>query len=172
MGIGDIFKSLDGDKLADDLRQELGKTAGFDSLDQQAWLHLQRSASATARPFNELFAEYGLSQPQYNILRIAAGHGPGGVPLSQVRDELISHGHDVTRLVRALHRRKLVRPERSKNDRRVVLIHLVEAGADLLTRLRPHVDALHCQTLGHMADEEKLLLCYLLRKARQPATSQ
>jgi DNA-binding MarR family transcriptional regulator len=150
------------------LAEELGKRDPFVSPAQEAYLNLLRSASTLAGAFETLFAEHGLSQPLYNVLRIVAGHGPGGVRSQQIAKDLITRGPDVTRLVDRLVRAGHVERRPCKDDRRVVYVHLTRSGRGLLKKLRKRVDELHVQQLGHLSEKELGELSRLLFLARHP----
>ena len=55
------------------LQAEIRKRKPFDLPEQEAHLNLLRTGEVLAFPFEQLFAEHGLSGPQYNVLRILRG---------------------------------------------------------------------------------------------------
>ena len=57
------------------LERQIGKAGGFDLPEQEAYLNLLRTCGSLAGEFDQLFAQHGLSDPQYNALRILRGHG-------------------------------------------------------------------------------------------------
>src|SRR5437763_8988755 len=117
------------------LQDDLGKRHPFDLPEREAALNLARTADFLHQPFEKLFEAYGLSGPQYNVLRILRGHGPGGVPCHAIVEQMITPTPDVTRLVDRLERAGLAQRVRTPEDRRVVLVHATPAGLALLARL-------------------------------------
>ena len=150
------------------LRDELHKRDAFEQIEQEAYLSIARTASQLTADFEALFAEFGLSNPLYNVLRIVAGHGKAGVPSQRIGQDLVSKGPDVTRLVDRLSRLDLVERVSSPEDRRVTLVRLLPAGRKLLRKIHPRVAALHAAQFRHVSPEQLRDLCDLLFLARHP----
>jgi DNA-binding MarR family transcriptional regulator len=155
------------------LQEELGKKNPFEAPEQEAFLNLARTLDFVSQNFVTLFADHGISGPQYNVLRILRGMGGPGVPSQEIGGRMITRMPDVTRLVDRLVESGLVERTRTKrtrtmNDRRLVLVRLTEAGADLLRKLDVPVLELHRKTLGHLKSAELEELNRLLVKARHP----
>lgn len=150
------------------LQQEIRKKRPFDQPEEEAALNLFRTVDAVQAPIERLFAEYGLSDSQYNVLRILRGHGGEGVPCSEIGEQMISRMPDVTRLVDRLEQSKLVERARTASDRRVVLVRLTDAGRTLLSDLDEPVRQLQVELLGHLTRAELTELTRLLVKVRHP----
>ncbi|MFL5241920.1 MAG: MarR family winged helix-turn-helix transcriptional regulator [Gemmataceae bacterium] len=149
------------------LQTELRKKKPFDSLEQEVGLNLARTEDELMQEFARLFGEYDLSPSQYNVLRILRGRGGEGTPCQEIAGQMINHMPDITRLVDRLEEAKLVERQRTRADRRVVLVKITRKGTDLLTKLdRPVLD-LHKKLLGHLSDTELTELNRLLTKVRQ-----
>jgi DNA-binding MarR family transcriptional regulator len=154
------------------LQEELGKKHPFASPEQEATLNLLRTHDHVQQAFARLFHEHGLSDPQYNVLRIlrgARGEGDGeGLPCLEVAARMVTRMPDITRLVDRLEEAGLAERSRTAADRRKVLVRITPAGLALLARLdRPVLD-LHKRLLGHLTREELAELNRLLVKARRP----
>ncbi len=150
------------------LQRELRKKKPFELAEEEAGLNLIRTTDCVRFPFDRLFADNGISDPQYNVLRILRGHGGRGLPCTEITAQMISRMPDMTRLVDRLEKGGLVRRCRTADDRRVVLICIMPAGLALLSRLDQPVHDLHKQTLGHLTRNELAELSRLLVKARTP----
>jgi len=148
------------------LQNELRKKKPFDLPEEEAGLNLIRTVDVVRLPFDRLFAEHGISDPQYNVLRILRGHGGRGLPCTEITAQMVSRMPDMTRLVDRLEKAGLVRRCRTDADRRVVLICITPAGLELLRRLDQPVRDLHKHTLGHLSRTELADLNRLLVKAR------
>jgi DNA-binding MarR family transcriptional regulator len=149
------------------LQKELRKKQPFESLEQEASLNLLRSADYMQAELNRLFSEYGISSPQFNVLRILRGLGGDGVPCQEIADQMITRMPDITRLVDRLEQAGFVQRARTAEDRRLVLVRILPAGLELLSRLDQPVLDLHKKALGHLSYEELTQLNSLLVKARQ-----
>lgn len=150
------------------LQHELRKKQPFDLLEQEAGINLVRTVDALRLPFERLFAEQGLSDSQYNVLRILRGHGGEGLPCTEIAAQMITRMPDITRLVDRLEQARWVERSRTQTDRRVVLVRLTAAGQALLDRLHEPIRELHRQALGHLTRPELTELNRLLVKARHP----
>lgn len=150
------------------LKSELMQNRDFESLEQEAFLNLQRTAGSVTGPFLKLFKKNRLSISLYNILRILRGQDGVGLACSHIGERMVTRDPDVTRLVDKLLRLGLVQRHRSDQDRRVVLISITDEGRDLLARLDGPVRDLNKQALGHLTRDELAELNRLLVKARQP----
>src|SRR5262245_33055160 len=151
------------------LQRDLRKKKPFDLAEEEAGLNLLRSSEFVREPFDRLFAEHGISDPLYNVLRILRGNGGKGLPCSEITAQMVSRMPDMTRLVDRLEKAGLVRRCRTDVDRRVVLICITAAGLALVGRLDDPVRQLHRQGLGHLTRGELAELNRLLVKARTPS---
>ncbi len=122
--------------MAQTIGGEIRQTKPFRSLQEQAVINLMR----TTRAVEESWIQYlkrneGISQSQYNILRILRGARPNAAKISEIADRMITRDPDVTRLVDRLIKQGLVRRERDSEDRRVVLVEITAKGLQMLSRL-------------------------------------
>ena len=122
--------------MAKTIHHEIRQTKPFRSLQEQLVINLMR----TTRAIEESWIQYlkrseGISQSQYNILRILRGARPKAVKISEIADRMITRDPDVTRLVDRLINQGLAQRERDSDDRRVVLVEITDAGLALLSRL-------------------------------------
>lgn len=149
------------------LQTELKKTTPFESPHQEALLNLMRTYGLLIAPFTRLFKQYGITDTQYNVLRLLRGAG-SELPCSELSERMLTRVPDITRLVDRLVQAKLVTRRRSRTDRRVVFVRLTEAGRERLLQLDQPVRDLRQQQLAHMTAEELDTLNHLLVKVRTP----
>ena len=79
--------------------------------------------------------KYGISQQQYNVLRILRGQHPNMVMLSQITERMIDRMSNATRLVEKLRLKGYVTRETNPKNRRQVDISITPAGMKLLSEL-------------------------------------
>ena len=151
---------------AKQLQQELKKKDPFDSPAQEAILNLLRTSDQFQNRFGRLFREYGLTESQYNVLRILRGEGKP-MPCLEIADRMIQVVPAITGLIDRLEKLDMVRRQRCTEDRRVVYVELTEKAAHLLKQLDAPVDVLHHNLIGHLTRNELVELSRLLEKARQ-----
>jgi len=148
------------------LQRELKKRKPFESLEQEAILNLWRTADQFQIAFARLFREHGLTESQYNVLRILRGEGQP-LPILEVANRLITAVPGITGVIDRLEGMGLVQRSRSAEDRRVVYVAITDRGIDVLNTLDEPVSKLHKSLIGHLAPDELRRLITLLEKARQ-----
>jgi DNA-binding MarR family transcriptional regulator len=154
--------------MANGIQSELKQRKPFSSLEEEAFVALQRTADALLRPFEDLMKAHGLSATQYNVLRILRGAGSAGLACSEIGERMITRDPDITRLLDRMERRKLVQRARAREDRRVILAHITPEGSEILKSLDRPVEDLHCKMLSHMGQTSLRSLLRLLGAARTP----
>jgi DNA-binding MarR family transcriptional regulator len=80
----------------------------------------------------DLFKQFGLSLPQYNVLRILRGAQGEDLPCHEVGRRMLKRVPDVTRLLDRLEQRALIERWRCEEDRRVVRTRITRTGLALL----------------------------------------
>ena len=149
------------------LQHEIGKKRPFEAPEVEAFLNILRTAGLLSAEAGRFMKSHGLTEAQYNALRILRGHGDAGVACQTIGQELVAHVPDVTRLVDRLVKAGWAERSRGEEDKRQVLVRITRAGLDLLARIdRPLLD-LHRRQLGHMPRPELARLSALLVKARK-----
>jgi DNA-binding MarR family transcriptional regulator len=86
---------------------------------------------------SEEAARYAGLEPQQYVLLLALRGLPAGLEPSirELAERMQLRHHSVVELVDRLERRQFLRRERSRSDRRQVLLHLTPKGEKILTRL-------------------------------------
>lgn len=77
--------------------------------------------------------KHGLTEPQYNILRVLRGfrsEGPSSIGF--LKDRMLDKNSDVSRIVDKLFEKALVERKENRNDRRQKDIEITEKGLSLL----------------------------------------
>jgi DNA-binding MarR family transcriptional regulator len=158
--------------MAGRLQTEIKQKKPFQSVEQEAFLNLLRTADALIRRQAEVLRRAGLSHPQYNVLRILRGGAPGGLACREVCKRMITRDPDVTRLVDRLEIRGLVARGHDRKDRRVVTLRITEAGLRLLKSLDEPIAHLHTRQLGHLGAKRLQALIELLELAREKTVNK
>ncbi len=155
------------------LQAEISQRRPFKSLTQEASLGVVRTALLVRRAITKVVSPFGITQPQYNVLRILRGAGKEGIPTLEVRARMIDEAPGITRLVNKLERAGLLVRERSTPDRRQVICRSTKKGLALLAKIDPLIGAADkAGTAGLTAQQQRLLIQLLdtvrrtLNKAR------
>jgi DNA-binding MarR family transcriptional regulator len=140
----------------------------FQSLEQEVFLEVLRTGHALVHDLAELLRPHGLTQPQYNVLRILRGAEPDGLPTGEVGVRMVaSREPDVTRLLVRMEEHGLVRRRRGTDNRRFVHVRITRQGLRLLDVLDEPVRRMHTRQLQHMTRAELERLAELLERARE-----
>ncbi len=148
------------------IQRELQQTRPFHSIGAEAIVSIMRTSALIQRRLNAIVSREGITQPQYNVLRILRGAGDAGIPTLAIRDRMVDASPGVTRLVDRLERAGYAQRERSAPDRRQVLCRITAAGLSLLSRLDGPISAYDDEAVAMLAAAEKRELVRLLDAVR------
>lgn len=148
------------------LQEEIRQTRPFVSLEEEAFLNLQRTANTLLQNITRSLKDYDLTPTQYNVLRILRGSHPETLTCGDIGDRMVTPDPDVTRLLDRLEKRELVRRARDTVDRRVVRAGITELGLAILEQLDSPVPEWLRKMLGHLTEDELGTMIRLLEKVR------
>ncbi|MGY2893673.1 MarR family winged helix-turn-helix transcriptional regulator [Deinococcus sp. UYEF24] len=117
------------------LQEELKQRQPFKSLQEEAGLNLGRTMALLDEEMERLLKPYGVSPPQYNVLRILRGAGTEGLGRNEIRDRMVSRMPDVTRMLARLEEAGLICRQQSGTDRRYFPTRLTEQGLKIVDSL-------------------------------------
>ncbi|MDX2362853.1 MAG: MarR family transcriptional regulator [Crocinitomicaceae bacterium] len=136
----------------------------FESPQVKAMVNVRYTANFLSAISNKFMAEYDLTMPQFNILRILRG-AKEAMAVNTIKNRMVEKSPNTTRLMDKLITKGLISRERCENDRRVVYVKITEKGLDLLLV----IDKKHSVkdwVPSHLTDEEAETLSNLLDKVR------
>ena len=109
---------------------------------------LLRTGDVFHHSIDRALAPHGLSNEQFNALRILKGAGEEGHPTLEIARRLISRSPNITRLLDKLIEKGLARRDRSTEDRRQAVVRITPAGLKLAAQCDRAIDSvlgkLHC----------------------------
>jgi DNA-binding MarR family transcriptional regulator len=152
--------------MADRLKEEIQQTKPFSGVEQEALLNIHRTSGHIQHVLQQMLKGHGLTEPQYNVLRILRGAGSGGLRCSDIGDRMVSRDPDVTRLLERLQRQLLIERRRDGRDRRVIYSRISASGLQALRELDPLVESASKSLLGHMSRQKLSELIGLLEEIR------
>jgi DNA-binding MarR family transcriptional regulator len=147
------------------LAREIRQKKPFRSARQEAALGLLKTVDLLRRRGAEIMEPFGVTDQQYNVLRILRGAGRDGLPTLDIAHRMIERTPGITRLIDRLEKKGLVLRRRCETDRRQVYCVLAPAGRRLLARMDAPVakmDAL----LSPISDAQVATLIRLLDALR------
>lgn len=147
------------------LQHELKKKRPFASLEEETALNLLRTADRLRLRFERLFRKHGLTDAQYNVLRILRGEGKP-LPILEIAQRTVTVVPGITGLIDRLERSGLVRRRRCLEDRRVIYVEISARALQLLARIDEPLLELHRTLASPLNRAELAELNRLLEKLR------
>ncbi len=111
------------------------------------------------------FKEYGITNQQFNILRILRGQLPNKISGAEIKNRMLDKNSDVSRLLDRLILKKLITKSQCPNDKRAADVLITEAGLDLLKKIDGKMDETDLAVF-HLTKIEATQLSDLLDKCR------
>ena len=150
--------------------QEIKQRRPFHSPGHEGMVSLLRTADRIRRAGSRLVEPHGITDQQYNVLRILRGARTQGLPTLEIAERMIEQAPGITRLLDRLEAKGLVRRKRCPQDRRQVLCWISAPGLRVLVALdRPlaELDDVLLRALGRQRAAQLIELLDQVRTAYQ-----
>ena len=108
---------------------------------------------------------YGVTQQQFNVLRILRGQFPEPLTTSVIRKRMLDNMSDASRIVERLYKKGLVERQICPADKRLVDVLISEKGLNVLAAIDENSEKLDFSKTS-LTEGEALLLSDLLDKLR------
>ena len=143
--------------------------ASFRNEFQKMGINLLFTANWLNEQIGKILSEEGVTQQQYNILRILRG---SATPLStlKIRERMLDKMSDTSRIVDRLIAKELVLKNTCEKDKRLVDITLSPKGLDLVDQLDQYNERIDALLKGINESEAKIMN-EILDKIRVDSTS-
>ena len=146
------------------LEEQLQQTT-FDNAMHRLRVDILYSAGWLANQIKGFLSPYGITQKQFNILRILRGAHPDMMPIEEVRNRMIDKSSDVSRILDRLISKKLVKKKPCTIDKRSNRVCITDEGLALLREIDSNIQNLDSIT-NNLNQQEAEQLCALLEKMR------
>ena len=133
------------------------------TLRQQAHVGLIRAGALLRDDMEIMLKPHGLTDQQYNVLRILRGAEPEGLCRNEIRDRMLNRMSDMTRLLDRLEAAGLVERFRVGDDRRMVMTRITPQGDALLAGLDEVADRQQERRFQALTDEQVAALLELVK---------
>jgi DNA-binding MarR family transcriptional regulator len=130
---------------------------------QQAHVSLIRAGALLRDDMELMLKPHGLTDQQYNVLRILRGAEPEGLCRNEIRDRMLNRMSDMTRLLDRLEAAGLVERFRVGDDRRMVMTRITPSGEAILAGLDDEADREQERRLQSLSDEQVAALLELVK---------
>ena len=149
------------------LQHEIQQSHPFRSHSQEAVLGILRTADLLRRVISQIVEPWGITQQQYNVMRILRGAGDEGLPTLTIAQRMVERTPGITRLIDRLESKGWVERTRCPNDRRQVLCRISQSGLDLLGELDGPIDAFDDTGLAMLSASDQERMIELLDRVRE-----
>lgn len=146
--------------------EELIKTKPYKDPSQRAFVNIIYTGSWLVSRFNQVLKPYGISEPQYNVLRILKGQNGKCMPLYEIQDRMVQRMSNVSRLIDKLLEKGYVLRSERKDNRRMVDIQITDKGLKLIDELDAPIEKAFKQINENLKKEEARQLSEWLDKLR------
>jgi DNA-binding MarR family transcriptional regulator len=146
------------------IEEEIKQKRSFKNLEEKALVNIMYTHGWVLERMRLFFKDYGITNKQYNILRILKG-AEQPLSTSQIRHRMLDKMSDTTRLINRMITKGWVKKSVSKTDRRLVDIMITDEGLDLLDEIRG-IDVKAREIFNNLSEDEIQKLSDLLDKVR------
>lgn len=136
----------------------------FEGPHHEALLAILLANASLEAMLDAAFEGTGLTQPQYNVLRILNGIYPNAHPRGEIARRMVRRAPDLTRMLDRLVKLGLVEREKGAQDHRQSLARITQKGRDVLEELRPRVQHINSLLAHRMPADDAEQLARLLEK--------
>jgi len=120
----------------------------FASPAEEAIVGLMLVAEEISKDVGAVCHGHGITDDQYNVLRILRGAGSAGLPRCDIAERMISRAPDATRMIDRLVKQGLVSRGWSETNRRLSIATITPAGLATLEAIQPELEGLHSRWTG------------------------
>jgi DNA-binding MarR family transcriptional regulator len=146
------------------IEEEIKQTK-FRNPHHKATLNLLYTASWLESRNQDFFKPFGITNQQFNILRILRGQHPNKISGAEIKSRMLDRNSDVSRLLDRLITKKLAVKTQCPNDKRAADIAITEKGLQILKQLDDKMDQTDSKAINLTAGEA-VRLSNLLDKCR------
>ncbi len=136
----------------------------FEGPHHEALLAVMLANASLEAMLDGAFEGTGITQPQYNVLRILNGIYPNAHPRGEIARRMVRRAPDLTRMLDRLVKLGLVEREKGDQDHRQSLARITPKGREMLDMLLPKVQHINSLLAHRMSADEAEQLARLLEK--------
>lgn len=154
-------RRTDNMKLEDEIVQKK-----FKSEHQKAMVNIVYTSNWLSALHGHHLKPFGLTQQQFNILRILRGQHPQPATIRLLTERMLDKMSNASRLVEKLRQKELVERDPCQEDRRQVNVKISQKGLELLKELDVAMEDADMMIRNGLTEEEAKELNRMLDKLR------
>lgn len=128
------------------------------SLNEKVLMGIVRAAEIFKRNHSAIFRNYGLSFPQYNVLRVLEASKNNQNKMSDISRIMLVPGANITGLAKRLVKDGFVIKKSDPADERVTILEITPKGKQTLKNIKDEKDEWNDMILMSLSPDEKLEL--------------
>ena len=126
------------------------------STDEKVLMAIVRAAEIFKRNHSAVFRNYGLSFPQYNVLRVLEASSNGQNKMSDVSRIMLVPGANITGIAKRLEKDGFIIKKSDPRDERVTILEITPKGKKTLRNIEKEKDEWLELMLKNLSKDEKL----------------
>ena len=134
------------------------------SINEKVLMGIVRAAEIFKRNHSAIFRNYGLSFPQYNVLRVLESSKDGLSKMSDISRIMLVPGANITGLAKRLERDGFVIKKSDPEDERVTILEITPKGKRALKHIENEKDEWLDRMLKTLSQNQKLELLDKVRR--------
>ena len=134
------------------------------NIDERVMMGVVRAAEIFKRAHSGIFRNYGLSFPQYNVLRVLEASREGQHKISGVSRIMLVPGANMTGIAKRLDKSGFIRRKSDPSDERVTILQITPKGKRTLKEIKSRKDEWLELQLRGFSIEEKLRLLGMVKR--------
>ncbi len=133
-------------------------------LPKKTVVHVIYTATMLMEAVSEVLKPFGISLPQFNVLRILRGQKGNPIHAFAIQERMVHKMSNITRLVDKLLEKGLVSRTVCPENRRKIEVFITREGLAMLSRLDPVIDHIEAESMRGLNLPELETLNSLLEK--------
>ena len=133
-----------------------------EDLNRQVVISLLKSGNQFYDEINLLVKKFGLTLPQFNVLRILRGRNNEPTNLTTINEHMIHKMSNTTRIIDKLISKGYVNRKICKNNRRKIELTITQQGLTLLKKIDQPLNDKEADLVKNISDEEKNIIIQTL----------
>ena len=125
------------------------------TINEKVMIAIVRAAELFRKENDALFKNYGLTFPQYNVLRVLDASDNGQNTLTSIGRIMLVSGANMTGIAKRLEKKGFLIRRSDPNDERIKLLEITPKGKQTLKNISPEKDENLESFLVSFSDDEK-----------------
>lgn len=142
------------------------------SIDEKVLMGIVRMAETFKRIHSAVFRKYGLSFPQYNVLRVLEASKDGQNKIGNVSEIMLVPGANITGIAKRLAKDGFIIKKSDPGDERVTILEITSKGKNTLKDIENEKDQWLAKMLNELSRAEKNDLLEKVRRIQKSYPSQ